>query len=198
MNAITSPVFRRHRLTIADFLRMGEVGILGEDAAVELIEGDLIDMAPIGSRHAATVGRLTHLLVQAAGDRAIVWVQNPISLDENTMPQPDVALLKSRSDSYSSAHPRAEDVLLIIEVAETTLAYDVKVKLPLYARAGIPEAWLIDLEQGRITRYSDPHKDAYRRTELVSLAKVSLLALPGASVDLSTLPIREDSSGGDP
>ena len=198
MNVAAEIFARRHRLTVTDFLRMGSTGILGEDARVELIDGDLIDMAPIGSRHAAMVGRLTHLFVQAASDRAIVWVQNPVFLDEHTLPQPDVALLRPRADSYSSAHPRAEDVLLIIEVAETTLAYDAQVKLPLYARAGIPEAWLIDLEHGRITRYSVPRRGAYTRTELVSLAKVDLLALPGVSVDLSTLPIREDRSGGDP
>ena len=189
---------QRHRLTLDEFLRMGEAGILGEDARVELIEGDLIDMAPIGSRHAAVVGRLTHLLVQAAGDRAIVWVQNPISIDEHSMPQPDIALLKPRADSYSSAHPRPEEVLLIIEVAETTLAYDVKVKLPLYARAGIPEFWVIDIEHARITRYSDPHNDAYTRTEPISLAEVDLLPLPGVSVDLSTLPIRAESSRSEP
>lgn len=189
---------QRHRLTLDEFLRMGEAGILGEDARVELIEGDLIDMAPIGSRHAAVVGRLTHLLVQAAGDRAIVWVQNPISIDEHSMPQPDIALLKPRADSYSSAHPRPEEVLLIIEVAETTLAYDVKVKLPLYARAGIPEFWVIDIEHARITRYSDPRNDAYTRTEPISLAEVDLLPLPGVSVDLSTLPIRAESSRSEP
>lgn len=197
MNVAAETFARRHRLTVSDFLRMGEGGILGEEARVELIDGDLIDMAPIGSRHAAMVGRLTHLFVPAAGDRAIMWVQNPVFLDKHTMPQPDIALLKPCTDSYSSAHPRAEDVLLTIEVAETTLAYDTKVKLPLYARAGILEAWLIDLEYGRITRYRDPCKDVYMRTDPIPLAKVGLLALPGVSVDLSALPIREISSGSD-
>lgn len=188
----------RHRLTVADFLRMGKAGILGENAPVELIEGDLIDMLPIGSRHAAVVGRLTHLLVQAAGDRAIVWVQNPISINEHTMPQPDVALLKPRADSYSSAHPRPGDVLLIIEVAETTLEYDIKVKLPLYARAGVPEVWIIDLASSQITCYRNPSKSTYTSTEPVSLAEVGLTALPGVSVDLSSLPMSEHSSGSEP
>lgn len=189
---------QRHRLTLDEFLRMGEAGILGDDARVELIEGDLIDLAPIGSRHAAVVGRLTHLLVQAAGDRAIVWVQNPISINQHTMPQPDVALLKPRADSYSSAHPRPEDTLLIIEVAETTFAYDVNIKLPLYARAGIPEVWIIDLTSRQITRYRNPSKDAYTSAEPVSLAEVGLTVLPGVSIDLSSLPMREHSSGSDP
>nr|MBS0019728.1 Uma2 family endonuclease [Gammaproteobacteria bacterium] len=189
---------QRHRLTLDEFLRIGEAGILGDDARVELIEGDLIDMAPIGSRHAAVVKRLNYLLTLAAGERAIVSVQDPIALDEHTMPQPDVALLKPRADSYSSAHPRPEDTLLIIEVAETTLAYDVNIKLPLYARAGIPEVWIIDLTSRQITRYRNPSKDAYTSTEPVSLAEVRLIALPGLSIDLSSLPMRENSSGSDP
>lgn len=189
---------RRHRLTVDGFLRMGAADILGEDARVELIEGDLIDMAPIGSRHAAVVGRLTHLLVQAAGDRAIVWVQNPISINQHSMPQPDIALLKPRADSYSNAHPRPEEVFLIIEVAETTLAYDVGVKLPLYARAGIPEVWIIDVASRQITRYRNPSEDEYINTEPVSLPEISLVALPGVSVDLSSLPMSADSSGSDP
>jgi Uma2 family endonuclease len=118
-------------------------------------------MAPIGSRHAGVVKRLNYLLTLAAGDRAIVSVQDPVVLDEHTLPQPDVALLRPSADSYSSAHPRAKDMLLVIEVAETTLAYDAKVKLPLYARAGIPEAWLIDLEHGCIICFSGPYRGAY-------------------------------------
>lgn len=189
MGVTLGAVVHRHRLSVGDFLRMGEAGILDEDARVELIEGDLIDMAPIGSRHAAIVGRLTHLFVQGVGDRAIVWVQNPISLEEHTMPQPDIALLKPRADGYSPAHPKADDILLIIEVADTMLAYDSTVKLPLYARAGIPEAWLIDLEQGQITRFTGPQQDAYAKSEQLALANVELLALPGVTVDLVSLRV---------
>jgi Uma2 family endonuclease len=152
---------RRHRLSVADYYRMAEVGILAPDARVELIDGEIIDMAPIGSRHNATVNRLAEILKRAAGDAVIVQAQGSISLGAFSEPEPDIALLRRRGDFYWSAQPGAADILLIVEVAGSSLAYDRDVKLPLYARHGIPEVWLIDIETQRLKRYRRPSRSGY-------------------------------------
>jgi Uma2 family endonuclease len=152
----------RHRFTVAEYERMGQSGILSEDKRVELVCGEVILMSPIGERHAACVGRLTQALILLLRRSAIVWVQNPIVLDDYSEPQPDVAVLKPRADFYEQAHPRPEDVLIVIEVSDTTLEYDRKVKLPLYAAAGIPEAWLVNIPEERIEVYGDPTGGEYR------------------------------------
>lgn len=179
---------QHHRLSVEDYHRMAEAGILGEDARVELIEGAIIDMTPIGSRHAAAVKRLNRVLDRAVGDAAIVSAQDPIVLDAHTEPQPDLALLRPREDYYAAAHPRPADILLVIEVADSSLPYDRDIKLPLYARAGIPEAWLVDLEAGRLTRFSDPTADGYRQSEAIeALNAVPIAALPNLELDLAGL-----------
>lgn len=167
---------------------MGEAGILRAEDRVELIEGEIIEMAPVGSKHAAVVDELVRLLVLAAGDAAQVRVQNPIRLGGNSAPQPDVALLRPRQDRYASALPRAEDVLLVVEVADSTLAYDRDVKVPLYARHGVAEAWLIDLQNNRLHLFTSPAAGGY--LEIRSLARPGVLApgaLPGCPVDLAGL-----------
>jgi Uma2 family endonuclease len=135
---------RRHRLKVSEYLRMGEAGILPTDARVELIE--IIDMAPINSPHSGTVIQLTQWLSMRVGERVLVSVQNPIVLGTYSAPQPDIALLRPREDFYTTVHPGPEDVLLVIEVADTTLRDDREVKVPLYGAHGIPEVWLIDVE----------------------------------------------------
>src|SRR5215469_8872450 len=125
----------RHRLTVTDYRRLGTAGILGEDERVELLEGQLVDMSPIGPRHALAVDALTELLVLAASGRAAVRVQNPIVLDDASEPQPDVALLRKPWDGHPHAHPRPPDVYLLIEVADSSLEFDLGAKLELYARA---------------------------------------------------------------
>lgn len=147
MSGVADREIRRHRLTVEDYHRMGEVGILSEDARVELIEGELIDMAPIGSQHAGTVSALTDVFTSALHGRAIVAVQSPVTLDDQSEPQSDLAILKFRGDYYRAAHPGSADVLLLIEVADTSAAYDRGIKVELYARYGIPEVWLVDLSQ---------------------------------------------------
>jgi len=156
---------RRHRLTVHDYYRMAEVGILRPDARVELIEGEIIDMAPNGSRHAGTINHLARILHASVSELAVVQIQNPVSLNEHSEPKPDVALLRPRADFYKSAHPRPADVLLIIEVADTSLRYDREIKVPLYARYGIPELWVIDLNGRNLTRYRDPREGAYARID---------------------------------
>ncbi len=153
----TSVYPRRHRITVEEFQRMGEAGIFAEDERVELIEGEIFEMAPVGAKHADCLSRLVRVFVK--GSEALVRVQDPIRLSEQSEPQPDLALVKNQS--YAQAHPGPEDVLLLIEVADTSLAYDRTVKLPLYARHGIPEVWLVDLTQSRIEVYRQPSPSGY-------------------------------------
>lgn len=152
----------RRSFTVAEYERMGQFGIFSEDARVELVCGEIIQMSPIGERHAACVDFLTQLITLRLRRGAIVRVQNPIQLDDYSEPQPDIAVLKPRDDFYRRAHPRPEDVLLVIEVSDSTLEYDRKVKMPLYAGAGIPEAWLVNLPEERIEVYSDPVDGEYQ------------------------------------
>ncbi|HEX8560492.1 MAG TPA: Uma2 family endonuclease [Pyrinomonadaceae bacterium] len=152
----------RRSFTVAEYERMAEAGILSEDDRVELVAGEVIKMSPIGKRHAACVDALSEILRERLGRSVIVRVQNPIQLDDFSEPQPDVAVLKRRDDFYRHAHPRPEDVLLVIEVSDTTLEYDRQVKAPLYARAGVPEVWVVNLPGERVETYADPAGDAYQ------------------------------------
>ncbi len=160
---------------------MGEAGILHEDDRVELIGGEIVQMAAIGTRHFTCVNALTRLLVRAVGDEAIVSVQNPVRLDEHNEPQPDLAVIRARS--YRESLPTPEDVLLLIEVSDTTLAYDRNVKLPLYARSGIPEVWIVDLTDETIERHTEPSGNDYRHTEKVRRGETfESAALPGLTL----------------
>jgi Uma2 family endonuclease len=153
-------------ITADEYERMGEAGIFPRDARLELIEGEIFEMSPIGSAHAACVKFLSGLLNRLFGGTLIVSVQDPVRLDDFSEPQPDVALLRRRDDFYRGAHPTAADVLLVVEVADTTVVTDRSVKIPLYARAGIPEAWLVNIPEGRVEVYSDPSGDSYLRAEV--------------------------------
>lgn len=176
----------RHRLTVQQYRRMAEAGVLAPDARVELIEGVIVDMAPIGSRHAAAVNKLTRALTAAVGTRAIVSVQNPLRLGERSEPQPDLALLRPRADFYAESPPTAADALLVIEVAQATAAYDRGVKVPLYAQHGVPEVWIVDLDFSLVRFFRSPLGDRYldvTATETPGPTPVALL--PGVTVDLS-------------
>jgi Uma2 family endonuclease len=142
---------------------MAEVGLLSEDSRVELIEGEIIEMSPIGSLHSGAVNRSSAFFSRQLGGAAIVSVQNPVHLNDFSEPQPDLALLKPRKDFYADSHPTAEDVLVVIEVADTSVEYDRSVKLPLYARAGIPETWLLVLPKEVIEVYSQPNSGKYQK-----------------------------------
>lgn len=159
---MTVQVLRR-RFTVDEYYLMAKVGILHEDDRVELIEGEIVEMSPIGSRHAASVMRLTQYLAEKAGRQALLDVQNPVRLGEHSEPQPDISLLKPRADFYAGAHPGPEDVLLLIEVADTSVDYDRQVKIPLYARAGIGEVWLVDLTENQVEVYRQPGPRGYRQ-----------------------------------
>lgn len=149
--------------TIEDYYRMAETGILHRDDRVELIRGEIVPMSPIGSPHASMVGRLTALFGRAVGDNAIVWVQNPIRLAaQNSEPEPDISLLRPKPDYYASAHPTPADVLLVVEVADSSLVYDRAVKIPLYAETGIPEVWIMALEEECVERFGGLEGGEYR------------------------------------
>ena len=173
---------KRRRFTVDDYYRMAEVGILTEDDRVELLDGEIVEMTPIGSDHAGHVKRLTALFTSRLGDRVIVSVQDPIRLSRHSEPQPDVALLRRRADFYSRAHPRPEDVLLLIEVADASVETDRRIKMPLYARAGLQEVWLVDLTTERVEVYREPTVEGYR--EMRALARGQGLA-PQAFPDLA-------------
>ncbi|HEC11985.1 MAG TPA: Uma2 family endonuclease [Acidiferrobacteraceae bacterium] len=186
MSSPAQDVIRRHRYTVEDYHRMATAGILRQDQRVELIKGEIIDMTPIGSRHAATVRQLAKILVNTAGDRAIVSVQSPIELDDLSEPEPDLALLRPQADFYARGHPRPADILLIIEVADNSLIFDRDVKIPLYARQGIAEVWLFDLGTTKLTVYRNPSKGGYGKVK--TLERINGLTVPilkDVMVDLS-------------
>jgi Uma2 family endonuclease len=162
------PIERR-RFTATDYARMHESGILAEDDRVELLDGEIYLMSPIGPRHAALVNRLNKLLLRQIGDDAILSIQNPIQLDAYSQPQPDLALLAVRADEYAAALPTPPDVLLLIEVADTSLVYDRQKKLPRYAAAQIPEVWIIDVDRQIIEQYAQPIDDQYTLTHTILL-----------------------------
>jgi Uma2 family endonuclease len=151
----------RWRFTVDAFRRLAEAGILTEDDRVELVDGELVRMSPIGDRHMAAVNRCNRLFSRTVGDRALVSVQNPVDLDPYNEPQPDLALLRPRDDDYARGKPGPPDLLLVVEVADTSLAYDRQTKLPRYAATGVREAWLLDLEADALEAHREPRPDGY-------------------------------------
>ena len=162
---------------------MARAGVFAEDDRVELLDGEIVEMTPIGPEHSGCVGVLTGLLARRLGDRAFVWVHNPVHLPDRSEPEPDVVLLRPRPDGYRTAHPLPADILLIIEVADTSLESDRGVKLPLYAQAGIPEVWLVNLPGEVIEVCREPGAGRYgsrhfaRRGETVSCLAFPEMAL---------------------
>lgn len=182
----TGPV--RHLWTVSEFQRMGKTRFLDPKARMELIEGELFDMAPIGSFHAGTVDILSGLLAYAVGKQAIVRVQNPVVLDEHTELQPDIMLLRPNSNHYLNAHPRPEDVLLLIEVSDSTVQFDRKTKVPLYARHGIPEVWLVVGPRRRhveVYRDPPPERSGYRTRFQAREGVLAPVLLPEVEIRLS-------------
>jgi Uma2 family endonuclease len=186
MSAIFTP--QRRKLSAEQFERMGETGILGPEPRVELIEGEMIEMAPIGSRHASAVNFLSAHFVRAVGNAALVWTQNPLRLSDDSEPQPDLMLLRPRADRYRTGHPRPEDVLLLIEVADTTLVFDRETKVPLYAKHGVPEVWILDLEAKQLEIYREPGAGGYRRKlERRETESIAPTALPTVALQVGAL-----------
>lgn len=174
---------KQRLFTTGEYYQMAESGILSEEDHVELVEGQVVEMSPIGSRHAACVDRMNRLFTSVVNLDFIVRVQSPILLSEYSEPQPDLALLRPREDFYASGHPTPEDVLLVVEVSETSLDYDVEIKVPLYARARIPEIWIVDLSGGEIRTYSRPVGEGYQSIERLGCGgELASDGVPGLTV----------------
>jgi Uma2 family endonuclease len=181
--------FVTYRFTVQDYHRMAEAGIFHEDDRLELLEGEIVEMPPIGPGHAGGVKRLMNsFLPLQVESKAIISVQDPIRLGEHSEPQPDLALLKPRPDFYAHEHPSPEDVFLVVEVMDSSTSYDREVKVPLYARFGIPETWLMDVEQGLIEMYRDPNPEGYRQVRTLRRGeRLSPQAFPELSVTVDAL-----------
>ena len=151
----------RKQFTVDDYYKMAEAGILTAEDRVELIEGQILKMSPIGTRHAMTVTRALMIFARGVGDRVVVAVQNPAPMDTYNEPQPDLVLIRPREGFYGTDHPSPEDVVLLIEVADTSLRKDRLMKLPVYARNGIREVWIIDLSDDVIYVYRKPEANAF-------------------------------------
>jgi Uma2 family endonuclease len=176
-------------IDVAEYYRMAEAGMFSAHPRVELIEGEIVEMASIGIGHIGAVMALTELLVPPALGRVRVSIQNPLRLDNLSEPEPDVVLLRKREDRYlTGQHPLATDALLVIEVADSSLEYDKRVKMPLYARSGIAEFWLVDVDAASITVCQHPAQDRYTDIKIYKgTDRVEPLALPGASIQVSDI-----------
>jgi Uma2 family endonuclease len=177
-----------HRFTVDEYDRMGQVGILTEDDRVELIDGEIVEMPPVGDRHAHCV-RLAMLRFapSAVAGRITVAVQDPLRLSDHSEPVPDLLILRPRADAYPT-HPTPSDVLLLIEVADSSLAYDQRVKLPLYAREGVPEVWLVELTRRLIAVHREPSSTGYAVTLAVRPGEhIAPVALPDLSLAVADL-----------
>lgn len=185
---IISEAVRPRRFSVDEFRRMTEAGILPEESGWEVIDGFLVDKMTIGSRHASTVNRLMQLLVSLLAGEVTVTVQNPIHIDDYNEPEPDIAILKYRADFYAEAHPSPADTLLVIEVSDSTISLDREVKLGLYAEAGIPEVWLIDLKANAVERHTSPDNGRYHSIEIIerggTVASMSVKGLTAEVTDI--------------
>jgi hypothetical protein len=183
---VAAPV--RHAFTVDDYYRLAEIGVLPPGQRTELIDGDVIDMTPIGSRHAACVTRLQRAFAARLGDRADVRVQLPVRLDAGSEPEPDLAIVARRTDDYEAAHPTPTDVLLLVEVSDTTLTFDRTVKASLYARAGITEYWLVDIVSRSVEVHRSPGAGRYTDVSRATTADaVSPTAFPDVRVEVAAL-----------
>lgn len=177
-----------HRFSAEDYHKLAELGILSPDARVELIQGEIHDMSPIGPLHSGIVNRLTRFFVLEAKGRWIVSTQNPAGLDRYSEPQPDLMLLKPAPDDFVSHHPAPDDVLLLIEVADSSLDFDRGKKLTVYARAGIPEVWIVNLQDSAIEIYREPHFTGYEKKTVVHAGeKACPTTFTDAAVDVGEL-----------
>ncbi|MGH2460991.1 MAG: Uma2 family endonuclease [Chloroflexota bacterium] len=185
---LTTTRLPTRQFTVSEYYRIAEAGILTEDDRVELIGGEIIQMSPIGRLHAGIVNRLNYLFFKQFGEVAQVSVQNPVHLDEYSEPQPDLTLLVPRPDFYASGHPGPGDVLLLVEVADSSLEYDQIVKARLYARAGVREVWLLDLNQGVVTVFRDPTANGYQTIRALGRGEsIGALAFPGRELAVAEI-----------
>jgi Uma2 family endonuclease len=179
---------QKHPISAEEYLRMGEAGVFAPEARLELIEGEIIEMAPIGSPHAGCVNKLTRLFIQRAGDAAVVAVQNPVIISNLSVPQPDLAVLRARGDDYAGSHPETADVYLVVEVADTTLKFDLGRKAAIYARCGIAELWVVDVNSRAIQVFRKPAESGYGDAFCVRAGEsVACAALAAIEVEVAEL-----------
>jgi Uma2 family endonuclease len=183
---VTEDYPRRYAITVEEYMRMGEAHVFAQDARLELMEGEIVEMAPISSAHASVVSTLAALLSQAA-PRAIVSVQNPLVLGERSAPQPDVLLLRPRVDRYYYSHPVATDALLVVEVADTTLEYDLEVKRSVYARAAVADLWIVDIDRRELHVFREPEQEYSTHLVLAASEVVAVAAVADVGCDISAL-----------
>ena len=168
MKASDAVEIERRLFTVEEYDRFIEAGVLAEDDPVELINGEVIKMSPISSLHAGCVARLSMMFSLRLSQQVVIWTQNPIHADQYSEPEPDVAVLRYRQDFYAKSLPRPTDIMLLIEVADTSLSYDRRVKVPLYAKVGIVEVWVVDVENRLIYAYRNLVKGKYQETLVVN------------------------------
>lgn len=184
--AATNPT--KHLTNIHEWHRMGEAGVFADNHHIELIDGEILDMAPIGSNHAGHLKRVTNQFYSLLFGQVIISVQDPVQLSAYSEPEPDLMLLKPHTDFYSSRHPNADDVLLLIEVSDSTLAFDQNQKLQLYARHNIPEYWIVNLIDSCLEVYRQPHSENYeQKVTLRTGDNITLSQLPDISISVSTI-----------
>lgn len=189
MSTLLSPA--RLEFTIAQYRAMGEHGILPPDQRVELIDGEIIRMAPIGPPHAGILNRLLHALGRLCRDRAIISPQHPLEIDDYNEPQPDLCVLRWRNSFYADRHPLPADVLLLIEISDTTLRYDRSTKLALYARAGVQCCWIVNVADQAIAVFTEPTAEGYRREVRLRPGERIALGAPGSGLDDITIDAAE-------
>jgi Uma2 family endonuclease len=183
---MSAEISRKH-FSVDEYYRMAEVGILAFDKKFELIEGEVIQVSPIGARHAARVDRINKLFNRQLNEE-IVRVQNPVRLGNHSEPEPDVSILKPRKDFYEESHPTPEDVLLIIEITDTSGVYDRNVKIPMYARAGITEVWIMDVQNGFIEVHKDPINGTYQEKLIFREGQyITPQSLPHVTISVDSL-----------
>ena len=182
------PVLTEHRFNVRAYYRMAESGVLPPDARVELLNGRIIDMSPIGPAHGGTVKQLSRLFNLLARGRWLVSTQDPVRLDDHSEPEPDVALLKTVDDDYKSRHPRPHEVFLLVEVSDSTLDYDRGEKLTAYGRAGVSEVWIVNLNEATLEVYREPHFTGYgSKTVLAAGDHAAPQVFPDAVVSVGEL-----------
>lgn len=182
---------RPWRVSVEDYLRMAEAGVLPEDRRVELLEGEILEMSPPGIAHSARVRRLNLHLGERLRGQAVVQIQDPIRIGADSMPEPDVAVLQPPAERYDQRYPEAADVLLVVEVADASLRYDRERKGRVYAQAGIPEYWLVDVQAGHVEQHSQPSSTGYRLIRIVPReADIESVSIPALRIAVSSfLPL---------
>lgn len=178
----------RHKLSVESYERMVQAGILSENDRVELIHGEIIEKMPISPQHGASVKRLNRWFSSNLGDTVVIGVQDPVRL-KHSEPEPDLSVMQWREDQYAAMHPRPEDILLLVEVADSSLDFDREIKLPLYAEAGIVEYWIMNLVDQQLEIYRGPQPDGSFGQHMVAKQKdeIQMLAIPAARLAVANV-----------